>query len=101
MQEIYTLSRLHVFSHSYLMAIFVKILTFCNFSKSLFKSKLLQCKPRVRIFLSNHLTAQNLPLFVFEKFIDCVWLKKHVTISYVFKMATALKTDQINEEYFN
>ena len=65
------------------------------------KSKLLQCKPRVRIFPSNRLTAQKLPLFVFEKFIDCDWSKKHVTISYVFKMATALKTDQINEEYFN
>ena len=97
MQEICTLSILHVFSQTYLIAIFVKILAFCNFSKSLFKSKLLQCKPPVRIFFSNHLTAQKLPLFVFEKFIDCDWPKKHVTISYVFKMATALKT--VDEEF--
>ena len=92
MQEICTLSILHVFSHG----------NICKDTCILqFFEILLQCKPRVRIFPSNHLTAQKLPLFVFEKFIDCDWSKNHVTISYVFKMATALKTDQINEEHFN
>ena len=38
-------------------------------------------------------------LFPFQKFINCDWLKKHVKISDVFKMATALKTDYINKEY--
>ena len=64
-----------------------------QFSNSLFKSKLLQCKPRLRTCLSNHLTAQKLPLLEFQKFIDCNWSKKHVAISNVSKMATALKTD--------
>ena len=64
-----------------------------QFSNSLFKSKLLQCKPRLRTCLSNHLTAQKLPLFEFQKFIDCNWSKKHVAISNVSKMAIALKTD--------
>ena len=83
------------------MVIFVKILAFCNFSKSSFKLKLLQRKPCVRTFLGNHLTAQKLPLFVFQKLNDCDWSKKHVTISYIIKVATVLKTDQINEEYWN
>ena len=83
------------------MVIFVKILAFCNFSKSSFKLKLLQCKPRVRTFLGKHLTAQKLLLFVFQKFIDCDWSKKHVIISYIFKMAAVLKTEQIKEEYLN
>ena len=100
MQEICRLSIFYTFSHPYLMVIFVKILAFCNFSKSSFKLKLLQRKPCVRTFLGNHLTAQKL-LFVFQKFIDCDWSKKHVTISYIFKMAAVLKTDQINEEYLN
>ena len=101
MQEICRLSIFYTFPHPYLMVIFVKILAFCNFSKSSFELKLLQRKPCVRTFLGNHLTAQKLPLFVFQKFIDCDWSKKHVTISYIFKMAAVLKTDQINEEYLN
>ena len=72
------LSIFYIPSHSYLMAIFVKILVFCNFSKSLFKSKNYYNVNVVN--LSNHLSAQKLPLFIFQKFIDCDWSKKHVTI---------------------
>ena len=101
MQEICRLSIFYSFSHSYLMVIFVKILAFCNFSKYSFTLKLLKRKPRVRAFLGSPLTAQKLRLFLFQKFNDCDWSQKHVTISYIFKMATVLKTDQINEEYLN
>ena len=67
-----------------------------NLSKSLFRfRKLLQSKPRGRRFVGKR------RLFVFQKSLTVIGRKNTWQILMLFKMATALKADQINKGYLN
>ena len=95
MQEICKLSKFYIFPNATAWLHFSSFLNIYLDLENYYNVNL----PRVRSFAGKFDSFKTL-LFLFQKFIE-IGQKNTWQILMFFKMATALKTDQINERYLN